>query len=241
MQSENPAKEKTQKGTAQTPNQLVEENIGLVYWVLKRFYGRGYDMEELFQVGTVGLIKASRRYEADRNVAFSTYAVPLIIGEIRRFLRDDGMIHISRQIRENAGKIAGIREQMAKTENREPTVEELGERLGIDRDAVLLAIGCMGSVASIYEPVSGETADRMEGDLTMEDQLTDHCDRQGALIDRLAVRQMIEELDEKSRELISLRYFKGLTQYQTAKQMGMNQVAVSRMEKKILLHFRGEF
>jgi RNA polymerase sporulation-specific sigma factor len=241
MQSENPAKEKTQKGTAQMPNQLVEENIGLVYWVLKRFYGRGYDMEELFQVGTVGLIKASRRYEADRNVAFSTYAVPLIIGEIRRFLRDDGMIHISRQIRENAGKIVRIREQMAKTENREPTVEELGERLGIDRDAVLLAIGCMGSVASIHEPVSGETADRMEGDLTMEDQLTDHCDRQGALIDRLAVRQMIEELDEKSRELISLRYFKGLTQYQTAKQMGMNQVAVSRMEKKILLHFRGEF
>jgi RNA polymerase sporulation-specific sigma factor len=222
-------------------NALVEENVGLVYWVLKRFAGRGYDMEELFQVGTVGLVKAARRFDPGRETAFSTYAVPVIIGEIRRFLRDDGMIHISRKIKEDAAKIAFIREQMEKTENRQPTVAEMSDALGLEKEEVILALGSMGNVASIYEPVTGERDGRTGGEWTMEDQLMHPRDEQEALIDRLTVRQLIEELDERSKTLISLRYFKGMTQFQTAKQMGMNQVAVSRMEKKILLHFRGKF
>jgi RNA polymerase sporulation-specific sigma factor len=222
-------------------NTIVEENVGLVYWVLKRFAGRGYDMEELFQVGTVGLVKAARRFDPGRETAFSTYAVPVIIGEIRRFLRDDGMIHISRKIKEDAAKIAFVREQMEKTENRQPTVEEMSDTLGLGKEEVILAIGSMGNVASIYEPVTGERDGKTGGEWTMEDQLMHPRDEQEALIDRLTVRQLIEELDERSRTLISLRYFKGMTQFQTAKQMGMNQVAVSRMEKKILLHFRGKF
>jgi RNA polymerase sporulation-specific sigma factor len=222
-------------------NALVEENVGLVYWVLKRFAGRGYDMEELFQVGTVGLVKAARRFDPGRETAFSTYAVPVIIGEIRRFLRDDGMIHISRKIKEDAAKIAFVREQMEKTENRQPTVEEMSDTLGLGKEEVILALGSMGNVASIYEPVAGERDGRAGGEWTMEDQLMHPRDEQGALIDRLTIRQLIEELDERSRTLISLRYFQGMTQFQTAKQMGMNQVAVSRMEKKILLHFREQF
>jgi RNA polymerase sporulation-specific sigma factor len=222
-------------------NLLAENNIRLVHWVLQRFSGRGYDMEELFQVGTVGLVKAARRYEPGRGLAFSTYAVPLILGEIRRFLRDDGMIHISRKIKEDAAKIAGVREQMEKTENRQPTVEELTEALDLEKESVILALGSMGSVASIYEPLSGGQDERAGGEWTMEEQLTDWREAQSELIDRLAVRQLMEELDERSRTLISLRYLEGMTQFQTAKRMGMNQVAVSRLEKKILLHFREQF
>jgi RNA polymerase sporulation-specific sigma factor len=195
-------------------------------------------MEELFQVGTVGLVKAARRFDTGRDTAFSTYAVPLIIGEIRRFLRDDGMIHVSRKIKGDAVKIASVREQMEKTENRQPTVEELSDTLGLEKEEVILAIGSMGSIASIYEPLPGGQDGKTGGEWTMEEQLASPRDEQGEMVDRLAVRQLMEGLDERSRLLVLLRYRKGMTQFQVAKQMGMNQVAVSRLEKKILLHFR---
>jgi RNA polymerase sporulation-specific sigma factor len=151
------------------------------------------------------------------------------------------MIHISRKIKEDAAKIAGVREKMEKTENRQPTVEELTEALDLEKESVILALGSMGSVASIYEPLAGGQDERAGGEWTMEEQLTDWREAQSELIDRLAVRQLMEELDERSRTLISLRYLEGMTQFQTAKRMGMNQVAVSRLEKKILLHFREQF
>jgi RNA polymerase sporulation-specific sigma factor len=220
----------------ETQNRLVEENIGLVYWALRRFKDRGCDMEELFQVGAVGLVKAARRFDAARGLAFSTYAVPVIIGEIRRFLRDDGIIHVSRQIKEDAGKIAVVKEQWEKTKNRKPTLEELQTALGLDRESVLLAIGSTHCVESIHTPVPGEKAS--QGKTELADKLQHPAREQDELVDRLAVRQLEEELDEKARKLIMLRYRQGLTQQQTAERLGMNQVAVSRLEKKILLHFR---
>jgi RNA polymerase sporulation-specific sigma factor len=225
-------------GGTEAQNRLVEENIGLVHWALRRFGGRGCDMEELFQVGAVGLVKAARRFDAARGLAFSTYAVPVIIGEIRRFLRDDGIIHVSRQIKEDAGKIAVVKEQWEKTKNRKPTLEELQTALGLDRESVLLAIGSTHCVESIHAPVSGENDGASQVQTELGDKLQQPHSEQDELVDRLAVRQVEEELDEKARKLIMLRYRQGLTQQQTAERLGMNQVAVSRLEKKILLHFR---
>lgn len=236
MQNERNTKENVWKD-ANERNRLVEENVGLIYMVLKRFGNRGYDMEELFQVGSIGLLKAVDRFEAERGLAFSTYAVPLIIGEIKRFLRDDGMIHINRQIKENARKIAIMREQYKKTENKEPTMEEIGNALGMNREDVIMAIASEQTVASIHQPVGG-SQDDSTSTITVEEQLGDDRCEQDAVLNRLAVQQLLSELDEQSKKLIVLRYKHGMTQMQTAKHMGMNQVAVSRLEKKILLQLR---
>ena len=215
--------------------------MGLIYMVLKRFANRGYDMEELFQVGSIGLIKAVDRYDETQGYAFSTYAVPLIIGEIRRFLRDDGMIHISRQIKDNARKIAIVREQLKKTDNYDPSIDELANACGLEREEVIMAIGTSTAVESIYQPVSGGKMSDAENVLTVADQLADDRNEQETMLNRMAVRQLIEELDGQSKELICLRYLQGLTQMQVAKAMGINQVAVSRLEKKILLQMRKRF
>lgn len=222
-------------------NHLFEDNMGLIYMVLKRFANRGYDMEELFQVGSIGLIKAVDRYDETQGYAFSTYAVPLIIGEIRRFLRDDGMIHISRQIKDNARKIAIVREQLKKTDNYDPSIDELANACGLEREEVIMAIGTSTAVESIYQPVSGGKMSDAENVLTVADQLADDRNEQETMLNRMAVRQLIEELDGQSKELICLRYLQGLTQMQVAKAMGINQVAVSRLEKKILLQMRKRF
>lgn len=250
MQNEDRTKEKAKEsdaqeikprdgsGTVQSRNSVVEENLGLVYMVLRRFSGKNYDMEELFQVGCIGLLKAAERFDAGRNLAFSTYAVPLIIGEIRRFLRDDGRIHVSRQIKEDAGKIAAIREQWKKKYNKEPTLEELERELGMEKEAIIMAIGSQNAVTSIYQQISEQEDGK---GLTVEEGLADERNEQAAVINRLTVSQLMEELDEDAKKLIVLRYLRGMTQMQTAKSMGINQVAVSRMEKKILLQLRKKF
>ncbi len=250
MQNESSTKEKAKKtdakeiklsdgsGTVQSRNSVVEGNVGLVYMVLRRFSGKNYDMEELFQVGCIGLLKAAERFDVGRNLAFSTYAVPLIIGEIRRFLRDDGMIHVSRQIKGDAGKIAAVRERWKKRYNKEPTLEELERELGMEKEAIIMAIGSSNAVMSIYQ----QTSEQGDGKgLTVEDGLADERNEQEDVINRLAVSQLMEDLDEDAKKLIVLRYLRGMTQMQTAKSMGINQVAVSRMEKKILLQLRKKF
>ncbi len=250
MQNESSTKEKAKKteaqeikqgdgsGTVQNRNSVVEGNVGLVYMVLRRFSGKNYDIEELFQVGCIGLLKAAERFDAGRNLAFSTYAVPLIIGEIRRFLRDDGMIHVSRQIKEDAGKIAAVRERWKKKYNKEPTLEELERELGMEKEAIIMAIGSSNAVTSIYQ----QTSEQGDGKgLTVEDGLADERNEQEDAVNRLAVSQLMEDLDEDAKKLIVLRYLRGMTQMQTAKSMGINQVAVSRMEKKILLQLRKKF
>lgn len=250
MQNESSTKEKAKKteaqeikqgdgsGTVQNRNSVVEGNVGLVYMVLRRFSGKNYDMEELFQVGCIGLLKAAERFDAGRNLAFSTYAVPLIIGEIRRFLRDDGMIHVSRQIKEDAGKIEAAQERWKKKYNKEPTLEELERELGMEKEAIIMAIGSSNAVTSIYQ----QTSEQGDGKgLTVEDGLADERNEQEDAVNRLAVSQLMEDLDEDAKKLIVLRYLRGMTQMQTAKSMGINQVAVSRMEKKILLQLRKKF
>ena len=226
---------KAQEGDKDARDALVTGNMGLIYMVLRRFSGRGYEQEDLFQIGAIGLIKAIDKFDASRDLSFSTYAVPMIIGEIRRFLRDDGIIHVSRQMKDNARKIAQVKERLKKMNNCDPTMEELIQETGLDADEILMALEATAEVQSIYQPI-GNGSDG--GQISIADQLEDSRKNESELINHLTVVQLLERLEEKERKLIELRYLEGKTQTESAKLLGMNQVAVSRLEKRILLTLR---
>ena len=227
--------QKAQKGDKEERDHLVLSNFGLVYMVLKRFSGRGYEQEDLFQIGIIGLLKAIDKFDLDRDLSFSTYAVPMIIGEIKRFMRDDGMLHVSRQIKDNARKIATVKEYLKKTNNWEPTVLELSEATGLSQDEILMAMEATMDVESIYQPI-GNSSDGTQ--MVLADQLVDSTKSETELINRVTVNQIMEGLEERERKLIELRYMEGKTQMESAKMLGLNQVAVSRLEKRILLSLR---
>lgn len=212
---------RAQEGDLCARDEVFNENTGLIYMVIKRFSGRGYDSDELFQIGSIGLLKAIERFDTTSDYAFSTYAVPMIIGEIRRFLRDDNMVHISRKIKEDARKIAIVREQEQKQHNRSLTVDEVQKLTGLTHEEVVLATEAYTQPEELteYQPVA-----------TIEDK--------EEIINRLLVKQLLDELDEKDRKLIVLRYICEKTQAQTAEILGMNQVGVSRREKDILKRMR---
>ena len=226
---------KAQAGDKTERDALVSANVGLIYMVMKRFSGRGCEQEDLFQIGVIGLLKAIDKFDLSRDLSFSTYAVPMIIGEIRRFLRDDGMLHVSRQIKDNARKIAGIKEEWKKTNVGEPTLEDLSNASGLSTDEIVMAIEATAEIESIYQPIrNGKDGN----ELTLADQLEDETKREMDLINHVTVVQMLDCLEEKDRKLIQLRYWEGKTQSESAKILGMNQVAVSRLEKRILLGLR---
>ncbi|MBQ3559481.1 MAG: sigma-70 family RNA polymerase sigma factor [Agathobacter sp.] len=203
--------------------------------VLKRFASRGYEQEDLFQIGVIGLLKAIDKFDLNRELSFSTYAVPMIIGEIRRFMRDDGIIHVSRQIKDNARRIAAVKEELKKRSNCDPTMEELAAATGLSMDEILMAMEATTEVESIYQPIgNGNDGNQM----MLADQLEDSRKNETELINRITVVQMLDSLEERDRRLIELRYMEGKTQSESAKVLGMNQVAVSRLEKKILLMLR---
>lgn len=229
---------KAQNGDKEERDALVEANVGLVYMVLKRFMYRGYEQEDLFQIGVIGLIKAIDKFDLSMNLSFSTYAVPMIIGELRRFLRDDGMIHVSRQIKDNARKIAIVKENWKKNYNREPTIVELETETGLRSEEIVTAMEATMEVESIYKPIGDN---KEEGKLTLADQIVDGKRTEQDLINQIAVRQILEHLEEKERILIEMRYLEGKTQTEIARALNMNQVAVSRLEKRILLHLRKQF
>ncbi len=208
--------------------------MGLVYMVARRFEGRGTDREELVQIGAIGLIKAIDKFDPALPYSFSTYAVPLIIGEIRRFLRDDGMIHISRSVKENARKIAIVREKLKKTENKDPTLEELRELTGLEYEEIVTAMEATSEVDSIYRPLAGEDGDS----LTLGEKLADEKQFETPIVNSIALQQVMDTLEENENRLISLRYMQNRTQAETARILGTNQVAVSRMERKILTKLR---
>ena len=220
-----------QKGDRKIRDALVSENMGLVYMVAKRFQGRGVEEEELTQIGAIGLIKAIDKFDPKLPYSLSTYAVPMIMGEIRRFLRDDNMIHISRQVKENARKIAIVKEKMKKTENKDPTLEELQRETGLSYEDLVVAMESSVGVESISKPVAGEDS---AGALTIADQLEDKKPFEGPILNRIALQQVMDELDEGEVRLISLRYMQNHTQSEVAQILGTNQVAVSRQERRIL-------
>jgi RNA polymerase sporulation-specific sigma factor len=222
------------EGDMQARNTLVEENLGLVWSIVKRFYGRGYEPEDLFQVGSVGLIKAIDKFDTTLGLQFSTYAGPVITGEIKRFLRDDGMVKVSRSLKENGWKIHQAREQLSKTLGRDASVGELAAQTALSPEEIFMAMEANAQVESLHQTVY-----QGEGDgVALEERIADHRDEQEQLLDHMLVEELLEALPRQEQQLIRMRYFEEHTQSEVAKALGISQVQVSRMEKKILLHMR---
>ncbi len=222
------------EGDKSARDQVIQNNMGLVYSIVSRYMGRGYDSEELSQIGAIGLIKAVDKFDLGFDVKFSTYAVPLISGEIKRFLRDDGMVKVSRSLKENGWKIKKAADRLSQELNREPSLEELAAATEIPAEDIVLALEANSEVESINKPIS--FTDGRE--VSLEEKLPERTDWNEELLNRLLVEQLLGLLDEKERELIRMRYYEDRTQREVAERLGISQVQVSRMEKKILLNLR---
>lgn len=214
--------------------ELVENNVGLVHSVVKRFLNRGHEMEDLFQIGCIGLIKAVQKFDKSFGVKFSTYAVPMIMGEIKRFIRDDGMIKVSRNLKETASKAIAIKERMMAENGVEPSIRELADQVGISPEELATAFDAGVRPESLYT-VSDDGS--KEGKALIEKIESDE-DYESMVIDRIILRDALESFGERERKIILLRYFKQKTQTQIAELLGISQVQVSRIEKKVLLKMR---
>lgn len=221
---------RAREGDAKARAELVEENLKLVHYVLKRFRDRGAEYEDLYQYGCMGLLKAIDRFDPSYGARFSTYAVPVIMGEIRRYLRDDGSLHISRSIHDNALRIEKFREEYCAAHQSEPTIREIAAATGIEAEEVMLSINARRSVRSLDEQV-GEGEGMRLMDVIGEDR-REEIDR------RLLLAALLKELKPEERSLIIRRYFRSQTQSEIAGEMGISQVQVSRMEGKIIRRMR---
>ena len=225
---------KSPDGDKEAREQLVEENVGLIWCVVKRFYGRGTEAEDLFQIGSIGLLKAIDKFDVSYDVKFSTYAVPMISGEIKRFLRDDGMIKVSRSLKELSYKSLQVREELTARLGREPTMEELSVEMGVEKEELVQAMEAGGEVESLYRPIH-----QKEGsEIRLLDKLEEKEKREDKILDCMVLKQLLETLDSQERRLIYLRYFAEKTQSDVGKIMGISQVQVSRMEKRIIDRLR---
>lgn len=242
---------KSQEGDKEAREVLIEKNLGLVHHIVKRFIGRGYDLEDLFQIGTIGLMKAIDKFDLSVGVKFSTYAVPMISGEIKRFLRDDGLVKVSRTIKENGMKVRVSRQQLQAKLKREPTLSEIAAHSALTEEEIVLAMEAAVEVESIYSAVYQEdgsetylvdkvvASDRGVGVNFGQGAAALHGDSEkDKLLDHMLLKQLLDGLETRERELISMRYFQNKTQVEIAGILGVSQVQVSRMEKKILLRMR---
>ena len=226
--------QRSHDGDKEAREQLVEENVGLIWCVVKRFYGRGCEVEDLFQIGSIGLLKAIDKFDISYDVRFSTYAVPMISGEIKRFLRDDGMIKVSRSLKELSYKSLQAREKLTSVLGREPTVEELAGEMGVEKEELVQAMEAGSEVESLYRPIHQKEGN----EIRLVDKLEEKEKQEDKILDRLVLRQLLETLNAKERKLIYLRYFADRTQSDVGKIMGISQVQVSRMEKRIMENLR---
>lgn len=216
-------------------DKILIENTGLIWSIVRRFLNRGHEGEDLFQIGCIGMLKAIDRFDTEFDVAFSTYAVPMIAGEIRRFIRDDGIVKISRKIKENQMKIMHQREIYINEKKQEPTIEELEKVCDLTKEEIVMAMDASRNVESIdKEMYSKDSA------YTLMDLAEDDANIEETVLNKIMVQQLMDMLESKERKIINLRYFKNKTQSQVAKEMGMTQVQVSRLEKKILNSMRNE-
>lgn len=218
---------KSQNGDTEARNVLVERNVRLVWSVVQRFINRGYDPDDLFQIGSIGLIKAIDKFDLSYDVRFSTYAVPMIIGEIQRFIRDDGSIKVSRSLKEMAHKIRRNRDELTKQFGRSPTISEIADSLNITPEEVVHALDSSKSPHSIHETVFENDGDP----ITLLDQIADENE---TWFDQITIEEAMNELTDRERLIVYLRYYKDQTQSTVAKRLGISQVQVSRLEKKIL-------
>ena len=224
----------SQQGDKDAREQLVTENMGLVWSIVRRFANRGYEMEDLFQIGSIGLLKAIDKFDTGFEVKFSTYAVPMITGEIKRFLRDDGMIKVSRTLKETSYKARVAKDALSTELGREPTIEEVSARTEIPAETIIMAMEAGSEIESIYKTI-------YQGDgnaIFLIDKLEQAKDENELMVDRIALKDILNSLEEKDRNIIFLRYFMNRTQTDIAKELGISQVQVSRIEKKILKSLR---
>lgn len=225
--------EMAQNGDKEARDKLVQENVGLVWSIVKRFGGRGYDLEDLFQIGCIGLIKAVDKFDNTYEVQFSTYAVPLIMGEIKRFMRDDGPVKISRTIKENNWKVKRSVQKLVQKLGRDPTIEEISKDTLISTEDIIQAMELVTEVESIYKSVyQNDGSEIYLIDKISSYGISDNSDEK--IINNMVLEQVINELDDLERNIIVMRYFQDKTQTEIAKKLGISQVQVSRMEKKIL-------
>ncbi|OGX61634.1 MAG: RNA polymerase sigma-F factor [Paenibacillus sp. RIFOXYA1_FULL_44_5] len=218
----------SQQGDTLARDTLVNCNTRLVWSVVQRFLNRGYEPDDLFQIGCIGLLKSVDKFNLSYEVKFSTYAVPMIIGEIQRFLRDDGTIKVSRSLKELANKVRKMKDEMSKRMGRLPTIKEIADEMGITPEEIVFAQEANKPPSSIHETVFENDGDP----ITLMDQIAD--DSQDKWFDKLALNEAIESLNERERLIVYLRYFRDQTQSEVANRLGISQVQVSRLEKKIL-------
>lgn len=227
---------RSHQGDKEARDTLFEENTGLIYSVAKRFLGRGVEMEDLFQIGSIGLLKAVDNFDLSYDVRFSTYAVPMIAGEIKRYLRDDGILKVSRSLKENCVRIFRIREELEQRLDREPAMEELAKACGMTMEELVLAMESGTEVESLHKTIyQGEG-----NEISLMDKLPEKVNGQEALLDRILLEEILGSLDARERRLIYLRYFQEKTQTEIAGELGISQVQVSRLEKRILKSLRGK-
>lgn len=222
--------ENAHNGDKNARDQLILENMGLIWSIVKRFLNRGYEQEDLFQVGSIGLIKAVDKFDMSFDVKFSTYAVPMIAGEIKRFLRDDGMIKVSRNLKEIAYKSYLAKEELERELKREPTLAEIAQRLDVSAEDIVQAMDASSEIESLHKVIYQGNG----SDISLMDRLQKDGDDCEEVMDRMLLEQMMRSLDSKERRFIYLRYYQNKTQKQIAVEFGVSQVQISRMEKKIL-------
>ena len=218
-----------QSGNKEVMSKIIVDNSNLIWSIASRFKDRGYEMQDLYQIGCIGLIKSIKRFDTNFEVKLSTYAVPYILGEIKRFVRDDGPLKVSRSIKELSYRIKIVQKEYLDKKGRELEIDELVKVLKENKEDILIAID------SSIRPESIDKTIGDSDDLTLMDKLRSNIDQEKEIINRITVKDLMEKLDEKSKKIIMLRYFRGKTQCQVANLMGISQVQVSRMEKKILL------
>ena len=214
--------------------EFIRGNLRLVLSVVQRFNNRGENVDDLFQVGCIGLIKALDNFDVTQNVRFSTYAVPMIIGEIRRYLRDNNPIRVSRSLRDTAYKALQARDRLAARMHREPTVEEMAKELNMQREDVLFALEAIQDPVSLFEPVYNDGGDA----IYIMDQVKDEKTADNDWIEKIAIKDALQHLNDREKRILRMRFFEGRTQMEVAGEIGISQAQVSRLEKNALLHMR---
>ncbi|MBP3255154.1 MAG: SigB/SigF/SigG family RNA polymerase sigma factor [Clostridia bacterium] len=219
-----------QKGNQEMMTKLIEENNGLIWSIVKRFKDRGYELEDLYQIGTIGFIKSIKRFDTSFDVKLSTYAVPYILGEIKRFIRDDGSVKISRSIKELAIKIREIQNKYIREKNRDITITEIAQELKVTKEDIAIAMDSMNPIISIYD----NSYSNDEDGISFIDTLSTKVDEAEQVINKISLNKVIENLEKRDKEIIMLRYYKNKTQMEVARILGISQVQVSRIEKRVL-------
>lgn len=222
------------EGDSVARHQFIQGNLRLVLSILQRFNNRGENIDDLFQIGCIGLIKALDNFDDSHEVKFSTYAVPMIIGEIRRYLRDNNSIRVSRSIRDTAYKALATKERLTSTTGKEPTIEEIAKELGMEKEDISLALDAILDPVSLQEPVYHDGTDAV----FVMDQVKDEKNIDDSWLEHISLKEAMKKLGERERHILNLRFFQGKTQMEVAKEIGISQAQVSRLEKNALLHMR---